>query len=90
MLNLAFLGVPEVIHEGKALIFSTRKALALLVYLAVERGLQPREKLTDLFWPESDEIRGRGSLRRALSQLRQSLECSAGANHHLLGEREML
>jgi DNA-binding SARP family transcriptional activator len=53
--------------------FATRKALALLVYLAVERGPHTREKLTALFWPESDPERGRAALRYTLAAVRRAL-----------------
>ncbi len=38
-LNLAFLGTPEVRHPEQLLRFPSRKALALLIYLAVEGGV---------------------------------------------------
>jgi DNA-binding SARP family transcriptional activator len=53
-LNLAFLGTPEVRHGGQVVTFRTRKALALFIYLVVKAGMHSREKLTALFWPESD------------------------------------
>ena len=48
--------------------------LALLAALAVagERGMS-RERLMGFFWPDSDEARGRHSLRQALYVLRQEL-----------------
>lgn len=72
-LELSFLGTPHVRHAGQVLTFPTRKVLALLIYLVVEDGLHSREKLTALFWPESDEGRARASFRRALALLRQVL-----------------
>ncbi|MFL5656800.1 MAG: hypothetical protein ACJ8CB_21795 [Ktedonobacteraceae bacterium] len=38
-LHLSLLGTPVVKHGERTLTFSTRKALALLVYLAVEGGV---------------------------------------------------
>lgn len=73
-LILRLLGTPEVSHAGQPLIFQTRKVLALLAYLVVEPGVHSRDKVTALLWPESDEERGKASLRRALAYLRQSLE----------------
>ena len=73
-LRLSLLGSPEVWCGGQALTFSTRKALALLVYLVVEGGTHSREKLTALLWPESDAARGRGSLRTALAFLRRAFD----------------
>ena len=48
-LRLALLGPPSVTHGGVASTFGTRKALALLVYLAVEGGCHSRDKLAALF-----------------------------------------
>jgi predicted ATPase/DNA-binding SARP family transcriptional activator len=73
-LILRLLGTPEVSHAEQPLTFQTRKVLALLVFLAVEQGVHSRDKITALLWPESDEERGKASLRRALSYLRESLE----------------
>jgi hypothetical protein len=42
-------GPPEVRLSHNTLIFSARKTLALLAYLALEAGPQPREHLTALF-----------------------------------------
>src|SRR4051812_9785656 len=72
-LELAWLGMPLVGQAGHAVIFRTRKALALLIYLSVEAGVDNREKVVALFWPESDSPRGRGMLRTTLSHLREAL-----------------
>lgn len=72
-LQLAFLGTPELRHEGQIVALPTRKALALLVYLAVEGGVQPRDHLTALLWPESDALRGRAALRKTLGYLKQGV-----------------
>jgi DNA-binding SARP family transcriptional activator len=72
-----FLGVPEVRYLGQPVHFASRKSLALLVYLTVEAGWHGREKLIALFWPESDQKRGRTSLRTAVTRLRQSLFAAA-------------
>lgn len=81
-LRLAFLGSPQVEHDGRALAFSTRKTLALLIYLATEGGLHTREAITALFWPDSDARRGRAAMRRTLSYLRETL----GGTEHLVVE----
>ncbi len=73
-LILRLFGTPEVSHAEKPLTFQTRKVLALLTYLAVEQGVHSRDKITVLLWPESDEERGKASLRRALAYLRESLD----------------
>src|SRR6266571_2062737 len=91
-LNLALLGTPEVRHPEQLLRFPSRKALALLIYLAVEGGVQTREKLTTLFWPESDKTRSKGALRRTLVYLRNTLqeEVAPSALSHLIAERDTL
>jgi DNA-binding SARP family transcriptional activator len=60
--------------DEQPLAFPTRKALALLVYLAVEGDLQPRPKLMALFWPDSDAERGRSALRSTLAYLRRAFD----------------
>src|ERR1700674_1149080 len=88
-LSLALLGTPEVRYAGRIVKFRTRKEQALLIYLAVEGGLHSREKITVLFWPDSDEPQGRTSLRRTLADLRRTLEDAGGATH-LIIERDLL
>src|SRR5579859_134263 len=87
-LNLAVLGQPTVRHDAAAVTFPTRKALALLVYLAVEGGTHSREKITALFWPESSSPAGRATLRKTLAYLHQSLDEPLSA--HLAAERDSL
>jgi len=91
-LQLSLFGVPIVKHGETTLTFSTRKALALLVYLAVEGGAHPRKVLSESFWPELDAERGRTVLRATLYELRKLLECShsSGEQAHLLAERDTL
>jgi len=91
-LNLALLGTPEVRHQEQLLRFPSRKTLALLVYLAVEDGAHTREKLTTLFWPESDDARGKGALRRTLVYLRNTLqeEVAPSPLSHLIIDRDTL
>lgn len=50
----------------------TRKAIAVLAYLALE-GPQSRESLAGLLWPESTDTRARAALRRTLSVLNRAL-----------------
>ncbi|HXV42168.1 MAG TPA: AAA family ATPase, partial [Anaerolineae bacterium] len=87
-LKLSFFGPPEIYYDNQPLTFRTRKALALLIYLATEGGLQPREKLTALFWPESDAGRGRTMLRTSLVHLRAVMDTLAEA--YLIIERQTL
>jgi DNA-binding SARP family transcriptional activator/tetratricopeptide (TPR) repeat protein len=73
-LRLAWLGTPLISYADQPITFRTRKALALLIYLTVEPGQHSREKLTALFWPESDTARGRGMLRTTLVHLREVMD----------------
>jgi DNA-binding SARP family transcriptional activator len=72
-LELALLGPPEVRRSGETVRLRTRKALALLTFLALEGGMQPRARLTALFWPEFAETQGRSNLRNTVSYLRETL-----------------
>jgi DNA-binding SARP family transcriptional activator len=91
-LQLSLFGVPIVKHRETTLPFSTRKALALLVYLAVEGGTHTRKTLSEAFWPELDAEHGRSALRATLFELRKLLERShdPGQRAHLLVERDLL
>jgi DNA-binding SARP family transcriptional activator/tetratricopeptide (TPR) repeat protein len=93
LLRLAVLGAPEVFHDGSRLIFSLRKAQALLLYLAVEGGMHSRSKLAALLWPDSEPHAARTGLRTALALLRSLLadsDTSSSQHSHLLIEHEML
>src|SRR5436190_4636472 len=85
-LKIALLGPPEVDHRDHRLTFPDRKVLALLAYLATEGGMQERQKLTRLLWPESDMAHGRTALRLALLHSRHILEENAApeCEAHLL------
>src|SRR3989442_11871704 len=85
-LKIALLGPPEVYHADQLLAIRDRKALALLVYLAVEGGVHARQRLTRLLWPESDMAHGRTALRNTLLHLRQVLGKGSQPDHesHLI------
>ena len=72
-LNIRLLGPPEASLERHPFRFGTRKALALLCYLAAEGGRHPRRQLAELLWPQSDERHARTDLRSALAKLRKTL-----------------
>jgi DNA-binding SARP family transcriptional activator/predicted ATPase len=72
-LTIRLLGNPEILLGDQPLSFRTRKVLALLAYLAAERGMYSRESLVALFWPESPSNSAAASLRVTLSRLRQGL-----------------
>jgi len=73
-------------HDDQVLLFSTRKELALLIYLAVEGRVHLRKTLSELFWPEGDARHGRAALRIALLHLRHMLSEGTGVDPvpHLL------
>src|SRR5579863_5773773 len=91
-LHFTLLGPPEVRHAGQPLLFSTRKELALLIYLAVEGRVHLRKTLSEQFWPESDAMHGRAALRVSLLHLRHFLGEGAGVvpMPHLLIQRDSL
>src|SRR5260221_2843700 len=72
-LYLTLLGTPEVCHGDQVLQFSTRKELALLIYLAVVGRVHLRKNLSEQFWPEGDARHGRAALRISLLHLRHML-----------------
>src|SRR5438874_13567237 len=90
LLRVAVLGPPEVFHDESRLTFSLRKALALLLYLAVEKGLHPRSKLTALLWPDSEVSTARSALRNALTLLCSLLDASPVAHSSLLSLQDGL
>lgn len=71
-LRLRLFGAPELSLAGSPVTFDTRKAVALLAYLAVTGRPQRREVLAALLWPESDQSKARASLRRTLSAAGQA------------------
>lgn len=77
-LHLYLLGPPEVRLGEKLLAFPTRKTLALLIYLALEGGSQPREHLATLLWPDSSPKRSHASLRNTLGHLQIVLRQASG------------
>ena len=72
-LHFALLGPPQVYQDGRLLVFPSHKALALLLYLAVEQGSHSRKTLSELFWPESDAAHARSALRTTVVELRDVL-----------------
>ncbi len=61
-------------EDGEEVVLRSRKALYLLVYLALSPdNSASRERLLDLFWPELDEAAGRDNLSTTLSLIRRAL-----------------
>src|SRR5205823_3283193 len=92
LLRLATLGTPEIFHNETRLIFSLRKAQALLLYLAIEGGTHSRSKLAALLWPDSEPHDARTALRNAIMSLRGLLaDTTASVTHpHVLITHDLL
>ncbi len=73
-LKLFVLGPPRLERDGQQVALPLRRAVALLVHLAVTGQPQSRETLAALLWPESDEGEARGRLRRTLHRLGDAVE----------------
>ena len=75
VLVLQVLGDVSATYRGITLPFSTRKAKALVAYLALSDGhYDTRERLVGLLWSESDEDHARASLRQAVREIRSACE----------------
>jgi len=72
-LRVSLLGAPSIQVGRTKIETDTRKATALLAYLAVSEQPQRRATLAALLWPDNDEQKARGALRRTLSVLRTAL-----------------
>jgi DNA-binding SARP family transcriptional activator/tetratricopeptide (TPR) repeat protein len=72
-IRMRLLGPVSVEVEGSPLAVDTRKAVAMLAYLAATRRPAGREAIAALLWPEADGPDARGALRRTLSVLRAGL-----------------
>jgi DNA-binding SARP family transcriptional activator len=70
---IQLLGPVRVEVEGAPLAVDTRKAIALLAYLAVTGRPASRESLAALLWPDADGVDARAALRRTLSVLNGGL-----------------
>jgi DNA-binding SARP family transcriptional activator len=63
------------LEPGGPISLPTRKAQALLAYLALPAGrAHPRDKLAALLWGDVRETQGRASLRQVLSAVRRATE----------------
>jgi DNA-binding SARP family transcriptional activator len=65
--------------------FESRKAQALLGYLAVQGQPVTRSHLADLFWSDKPEARGRGNLSRVLNNLAALLPGCFETDYHTIG-----
>ncbi|MEO7230289.1 MAG: AAA family ATPase, partial [Candidatus Limnocylindrales bacterium] len=72
-ISIRLLGPVDIRVDGTPLAVDTRKAVALLAYLAATGRPASRESLAALLWPEADDTDGRSALRRTLSVLKSAL-----------------
>jgi DNA-binding SARP family transcriptional activator len=70
---LNFLGPVRFERAGVPVPLVRAKAVALLLYLAIMREAQPRERVLDLLWPESLPEAGRKNMRNTLWTIREAL-----------------
>src|SRR4051812_12354422 len=82
-LEVFLLGPPRIRHGGREVAVDTRKAVALLTYLALTPQPQRRDTLAALLWPEYAQTNARAALRRTLSTLSHAL-----SDTHLTISRE--
>ncbi len=71
------LGRFQLLREDRVLVeddWHTRKTMKLFARLCLSRGVAVSDDfLMVLFWPETDQVRSRNSLRNALHQVRQTV-----------------
>ena len=72
-LALLLLGPPRIECDGEPVEIRRRKAIALIIYLAVTGQSHSRDALATLLWPEYDQSRARAGLRRVLAALKKAL-----------------
>lgn len=71
-LSISLLGSPRIEQDGSPITVDTRKAIALVAFLAVTNRAHERDRLARLLWG-SDLPRARAALRRTLSVLKKAL-----------------
>jgi DNA-binding SARP family transcriptional activator len=73
LLELNLIGVPEVVLDGRTVVFARRGSIALLAYLALSKRAYPRETLATLLAGDSSEDQARKYLSNVLVDMRQHL-----------------
>lgn len=68
-LVLRLFGPPRIERDGIVVHVGRRKAVAMLVYLALTGRPRSRDLLADLLWPDLDQFRARSMVRSALRTL---------------------
>lgn len=73
MLRLKVLGRLQLLRlDGTAVEMKGLRDRALLMFLALQSGAQPRERVVGLLWEDRPEAQARQSLRQSLSALRRA------------------
>ncbi len=72
-LMLFLLGRPRIERDGAPVEVDTRKAIALIAYLAVTHQHHSRAELAALLWPEYNHVRAYANLRRTVWALNKAL-----------------
>lgn len=83
LFHLRLLGPIELDHNGKEVRgFESRKAVALLGYIALRGQALSRSHLADLFWCDKTESQGRNNLSRVLHNLNSMLPGLFRTDHY--------
>ncbi len=86
MYTLSLFGPVSIEQGGQPLAgLRSRKALALLAYLAVHNNPLSRAHLAEIFWPEEAEDRGLANLRWVLNHLATLLPGALTIQRHAVG-----
>src|SRR5579859_343932 len=86
LLDIIALGGLTIRDNGKQVTgFVSRKAEALLVYLACTGREHPREVLADLLWDDRPQKQAMSNLRTVIASLRQRLEPYIDASRTTVG-----
>lgn len=73
-LHIRLLGPISITNDARPVAIASRKARALMGYLALRQGVEvARTSLTGLLWGERSEDQSRASLRQTLSELRGAI-----------------
>jgi DNA-binding SARP family transcriptional activator len=71
--NIRLLGSPHIEADHNAISFGTRKATALIAYLAVTAQVHMRDTLISLLWPEYEYEQALAALRTTLWTIRKQM-----------------
>ncbi len=87
-LKLYWLGLPRVVLAERPAKLETRKSVALLAYLSTGADRCQREAVATVFWPEANQQRALGNLRRTLASLNSRVPGWIEADRDSIGLRK--